>query len=324
MRPGFFRARSAIGLLIGFPLIFATGCSSGGSSLFPHAYRLLPRAESLAASSNRRAPMGRELQKIALEAYFIQPGDVLLLELTDFDADIRIPTDQPVMPDGTIDLGQYGRFVVAGLTIEQIEEMVNSAVQAVEEDPELEPINVRLTVAESAVFYVLGEVNSPGAYPLIGRETVLDALMTAGGLSDNASECDIIVSRPTPPSSCRVVLPVCYNNLIQLGDTTTNYQVLPGDRIYVASRTLCQQLKFWSSNCERCPDCGDRGCPTPLTPIASPFALERLPSVDAPEELAPSAPVQQAPSTLLPSPAIGDGATLAVPPKLKKINFPRL
>lgn len=305
-------------------IISAAGCGGTGGTLIPHTYRLLPRAEMLAASSDRFAPIGRELQKTPLEAYFVQPGDVLLLEVTDFEADVRLPTDQPVMPDGTIDLGKYGRIVVAGLTVDQIEEMVNNAVQAMEGNPELAPINVRLTVAESAVFYVLGEINSPGAYPLIGRETVLDAIMTAGGLAEAASECDIILSRPTPPSNCRVVLPVCYNRIVQLGDTTTNYQILPGDRIYVATRSLCDQLLFWRRGCDRCPDCGDRGCPTPVAPIASPFLLERLPPVTEPEDVLPAEPVLERPAPRLPAPLSGGQGDSRRKPADKLINFPRI
>jgi hypothetical protein len=38
------------------------------------------------------------------------------------------------------------------------------------------------------------------------------------------------------------------------GDTHTNYQLLPGDRIVVGSRTLCEELAFWkqSTECDRC------------------------------------------------------------------------
>jgi protein involved in polysaccharide export with SLBB domain len=246
-----------------------SGCSSGGNALFPKTYRLLPAARDVAAASRPTDP--RELSKQALEAYFVQPGDVLLIEVTDLEADIRLPADQTVMPDGTIDLAQYGRVVVAGLTIEQIEALVTSTVQAGEKDAVVKPINVRLNVAESATYYVLGEVNSPGAYPLIGRETVLDAIQTAGGLSDRASDCQIILSRPTPPNSCRIVLPVCYDRIVQLGDTTTNYQIRPGDRVFVATRTLCEAIKFWQRDCPNCPDCGSWPCRCGVTPAQSPY-----------------------------------------------------
>jgi hypothetical protein len=98
----------------------------------------------------------------------------------------------------------------------------------------------------SKVYYVLGEVNAPGAFPLTGRETVLDGILAAGGLTDRASHSHIILSRPSPPDHCRIVLSICYGEIVQLGDTTTNYQLAPGDRIFVASKSTCEQLFPWS------------------------------------------------------------------------------
>jgi len=111
------------------------------------------------------------------------------------------------------------------------------------------------------VYYVIGEVNAPGAYQLSGRETVLDAILAAGGLTERASRDNIILDRPSAPDSCRTVLPVCWSEIVQLGDTSTNYQMATGDRIYVPSRT------FWEDLCRKpqCP-CGSRpqtACPIP-------------------------------------------------------------
>jgi protein involved in polysaccharide export with SLBB domain len=90
---------------------------------------------------------------------------------------------------------------------------------------------------------------------LNGRETVLDGILIAGGLNDRASRRDIIVSRPTRPGDCRVVLPVCYREIVQLGDTTTNYQLLPGDRIFVPSKSSWEDLlgcRHESAPCGNC------------------------------------------------------------------------
>jgi polysaccharide export outer membrane protein len=115
------------------------------------------------------------------------------------------------------------------------------------------PINVRLVGRVSKVYYVLGQVNAPGAFPLQGRETVLDGIVAAGGLNTRASRSNIILSRPTAPDGCRIVLPVCYRQIVQLGDTSTNYQLRPGDRVYVPSQTLWEQV-FGH-------DCGEKkGC----------------------------------------------------------------
>jgi len=38
------------------------------------------------------------------------------------------------------------------------------------------------------------------------------------------------------------VLPVNYSAIAQLGDTTTNYQIRAGDRVYVPSKTSMEDL----------------------------------------------------------------------------------
>ena len=113
-------------------------------------------------------------------------------------------------------------------------------------------ITVRLVTRQSKVYYVLGDVNAPGAFPLAGRETVLDAILAAGGLTDRASRANIILSRPTPPDNCRVVLPICYLEIVQLGDTSTNYQIAPGDRIYVPTRTMWEEITHSQKGCPPC------------------------------------------------------------------------
>jgi polysaccharide biosynthesis/export protein len=297
--------RAAAPCLAGFtslaagPIVICIGCTSGGNALFPNDHQLLPAAKDVAASMRPSDP--RELSKVVLEAFFIQPGDVLLLEILDLESEIRLPADQTVMVDGSIDLGAYGRIIVAGMTIEQIEIAVTSAVQALHPNVTIKPINVRLNTAESAVYYVLGEVNAPGSYPLIGRETVLDGIVTAGGLSDRASECQVILSRPTPPGSCRIVLPVCYDRVVQLGDTTTNYQLRPGDRIFVGTRTFCESIKFWKHDCDYCPS-GACPCRDSLTPAYSPFPIAHSSMIEA-EGIVPlsdNSPPKDAPLDLPP------------------------
>jgi protein involved in polysaccharide export with SLBB domain len=185
-------------------------------------------------------PVPRELAKTVLPAYHVEPGDALLVQPADLDSPVRLPSDQTVLPDGRIDLGKYGRLQVAGRTVDEIESMVQEEIKAQVADAG--PITVRLISRVSKVYYVLGQVNAPGSFPLQGRETVLDGLVAAGGLNTRASRSNIILSRPTVPDGCRVVLPVCYRQIVQLGDTSTNYQLQPGDRIYVPSQTVWEQL----------------------------------------------------------------------------------
>lgn len=128
-------------------------------------------------------------------------------------------------------------------------------------------ISVRLVNWESKKIYVLGEVNSPGYFGFTGNQTVLDAILEAGGLNAKANHHQIIVSRPTSCGSCRVVMKVCYDQVVQLGDTSTNYQLLPGDRVFVPGLTFADDLKKTFSlnkdpHCPRCAPC-QQGCDLP-------------------------------------------------------------
>ena len=200
------------------------GCSSLGLTLYPAGHFLTKQSEQVLDSSPREADLPTELSKDVLPAHYLEPGDELLIEPVDFESSIRIPADQKVLVDGSVDLGEFGRPIVAGLTLEEAESLIQQRIaNAAAEEVE---INVRLLEPVHR-YYVLGEVNSPGSFPLAGHETVLDAIVAAGGLTGNASPCKLLLARPTEQRSCRITLPICYREITQLGDSSTNYQLRP-------------------------------------------------------------------------------------------------
>jgi hypothetical protein len=72
-----------------------------------------------------------------------------------------------------------------------------------------------------------------------------------------------------------MVLPVCYRQIVQLGDTSSNYQIMPGDRVYVATRSLCEQLLPLHK--KSCPLCCGLQCPC-LDPTEAPYLPTVTPS----------------------------------------------
>ena len=73
-----------------------------------------------------------------------------------------------------------------------------------------------------------------GKLPITGNETVLDAIQFAGGLMPTAAPQNIRLVRPAPPGACcEQVLPVNLAAITSGGDPTTNYQLMPNDRIIV-------------------------------------------------------------------------------------------
>jgi polysaccharide export outer membrane protein len=289
-----------------------TGCSTSPGNrltLFPERHELIPAARELRAVASEPQPLPRELDKHVLPPYLVEPGDTLLVQPADIDSTVRLPGDQTVLLDGTIHLGKYGQMIVAGKTVEEIETQIRATIIAQTPVPKNPPppdapddrpndprdpgkIVVRIVSRQSKVYYVLGEVNAPGEFVLNGRETVLDGIVTAGGLNDRASRKQIILSRPTPPDGCRKVLPVCYPEIVQLGDTSTNYQLAPGDRIYVPSRGLFEDLFAKKYDCPPCnrpqtscyagAGCGGAG---PAAPPVPPVHWGTLPGIQVGEPL---------------------------------------
>ncbi len=67
----------------------------------------------------------------------------------------------------------------------------------------------------------------------------MDALSNINGIPPAGSKRHIWVARPAPPyKGCYQVLPVDWEIITQAGGTETNYQLFPGDRVYVKADKL--------------------------------------------------------------------------------------
>src|SRR5436190_2885929 len=127
----------------------ATGPGAKGFSLFPQGHPLTDTAKALRWANAGAREVPRELEKQPLPTYVVEPGDVLLVQPSDLDSPVRLPGDQPVLPDGTINLGRYGRIKVAGMIVDEIEAAVRGQIEVEKKD--VGPITVRLVTRISKV-----------------------------------------------------------------------------------------------------------------------------------------------------------------------------
>jgi protein involved in polysaccharide export with SLBB domain len=144
-----------------------------------------------------------------------------------------------VRPDGQISLGIYGNLRVAGMTLDQVADVVTMHLRNYLNDPE---VRVDVSGYNSKVFYVVTDGGGNGErvdrIPFTGNETVLDAVAQIQGLSDISSK-RVWVARPSPPGCAgSQVMMVDWRGITQDGLTSTNYQILPGDRIYIKADDL--------------------------------------------------------------------------------------
>lgn len=220
-------------VLLGPTLLSSTGCCLSCIFCFHKPCESMDYCEMDA--------MPRELDKASLPEYAVEPPDVLFIEAINVLPSQPLGGEKLVRPDGTINLGFYGDLHVAGLTLAEIEAKIEERLKHYVRNPR---VHVDMSAFNSKVFYVMGQVNQPGRLPVTGNETVLDAVMLSGGLTLYANKCDIRLVRPTPMCSCDLVLPVNWNDIVNCGDTTTNYQLMPGDRLVVPATSGYEAAVF--------------------------------------------------------------------------------
>jgi polysaccharide export outer membrane protein len=152
----------------------------------------------------------------------------------------QIRGEHIVRPDGTLGLGTYGDVYVAGLTLKEARAAIEQHLSQYLLRPE---VSVDVFAYNSKFYYIVSAGGGYGEqvyrFPHTGNETVLDAMSQIAGLPITASRHRIWIARPAPAdASCFQVLPVDWQAVTRGGATATNYQVLPGDRIFIDADPL--------------------------------------------------------------------------------------
>lgn len=145
-----------------------------------------------------------------------------------------------VRPDGTVGLGIYGGVFVAGMTLTEAKLTIERHLRHHMHNPE---VSVDVLEYRSKMYYVIADGGGAGErvyrLPSTGNETVLDAVAQVSGLPSFASKSQIWIARPSP-DCCGPdkLLHVDWDAIAQGAQTCTNYQLLPGDRLYVKADPL--------------------------------------------------------------------------------------
>ncbi len=178
----------------------------------------------------------REMSLSANAPYVIEPPDSLEVRIRP-DTIGAIPSSVTVQADGVIDLGFAGRIYVAGLQLDQAESVIAQKLSlfAKKQKKTLdEPIevNIRLDESKSKFFYVLGKGVQQARFAVTGRETVLDAIMQSQVKSNAILEKTYLV-RPHSQGMPDQIMAVDWIAIRDRGETMTNYQIFPGDRLVI-------------------------------------------------------------------------------------------
>ncbi len=177
----------------------------------------------------------RELEMVSMPPYVIEPPDELEISVRPASMEMPLST-VTVQADGVIDLGFAGDVYLSGLTLAQAELKLAEHLDPIAARRKLrEPLEVSVRLvngSQSKFYYVLGSVTTQGRFPVVGNETVMDALLAAG-LRANSNPQRAYLVRPHPPNGQDQVLKIDWDGIKDRGDTMTNYQIFPGDRLVV-------------------------------------------------------------------------------------------
>jgi len=153
------------------------------------------------------------------------PGDLLhisVLGAPEFDRDVR------VSESGKIALPFAGEVLVGGSTTEEAERAIAHRLSSGEffTDPQ-----VSILVKEYATqgVSVLGEVQKPGIYSLLGSHTLFDAISAAGGTTAKAGQTVTITHRSQPDKPEVTTLHQASDHSIR-----GNVDISPGDTVVVS------------------------------------------------------------------------------------------
>jgi polysaccharide export outer membrane protein len=177
--------------------------------------------------------------RTAIKAYLekrVKGAFDVMVALAESRALQQIRGEHLVRQDGKVTLGTYGSVYVAGLTTSEAKDVIEQHLSRYLLDPE---ISLDVAGYNSKVYYVIFDQDGFGEQvirlPITGNETVLDAIGELKGLPPGTDRRRIWVARPSPADhNCSQLLPVDWQAITKGGMTATNYQLLPGDRVYVS------------------------------------------------------------------------------------------
>jgi len=162
----------------------------------------------------------------------VSPGDVLVIDSSqalEIDGIIR-----KVQPDGKVALDLVGEVQVVDLTAREIAAKLDRLLSPYYTDP---GVRVEVTSQPGRVFYVLGQVGTPGPYPYTGRNSLLHTLAVAQP-NHIAWQSRVRIIRPNADEKHRREVEVDIDKMVRTGDVRQNILLEPGDMVYVPPTPL--------------------------------------------------------------------------------------
>jgi polysaccharide export outer membrane protein len=184
-------------------------------------------AQELAEPTTTMSPAGGSPAPVPVTSSYVV-GEADVLRITVWKQPEISQQSVVVRPDGMVSVPLVGELRVSGMTPMQIEATLVADLKQYVNEP-----RVTVTVAEigSKTVYVTGEVQHPGAYPLVGPIDVLQVVAKAGGVTPYAHQRSVFVLRQVNGKKQKV--PVNYSRIFHGKSPEQNINLQAGDTVVV-------------------------------------------------------------------------------------------
>lgn len=149
--------------------------------------------------------------------------DISVFGLKDFDSTVR------VSEEGKISLPLLGEIYVEGLTRIELEKKLSQLLD--EKYLQNPQVTVFIKEYQSKRVFMLGAVEEPGPYELLGRQTLLQLISLAGGLTSEAGDEIIVIRQLKEGDNKSFKIPI--DDLILKGETELNILLEPNDIVNI-------------------------------------------------------------------------------------------
>ena len=203
---------------LAFLAVFLTACGGGAPAVKPVAAQKAPQS---AAS----APRGNDPSS---PDYIIGPGDSLQVFVWG-NPDLSVTV--PVRPDGRISTPLVEDVKASGKTPSQLAREMERRLAKYIKQPVVTVTVTQFVGRNSEQIRVVGQVNNPQTLPYKERLTLLDVMISVGGLNDFAAGNRATIVREV--NGKKVTIPVRLADLMNKGDISANVDMKPGDILIV-------------------------------------------------------------------------------------------
>jgi len=194
---------------------------------------LMTVAAAIVTLAGCAAAGGGEISKTATNEqptaeYRVGPGDALSVYVWNHP---ELSRDVPVRPDGRISTPLVDDLMAAGKTPSQL---ARDLEQRLSEYVRTPTVNIIVTKAEGALgdqIRVLGQAAKPQALPYREGMTLLDVMISVGGLTEFAAGNRAKITRHVGGKVME--LRVRLKDLVKDGDTSANVPMYPGDVLII-------------------------------------------------------------------------------------------